>query len=546
MIVILAGCSDQVPVDTIFYNGKIFTARQEDEFVSAMAVKNGKIVAIGETKDLFQKYAPADTNGINLRGKLVVPGFHDAHVHFWSGAKLKNQLDLRGITSLEKVLEKIAAAVANAQPKEWIVGRGWDHELWEDKKLPTARELDRISREHYIYLQRVDGHAAWVNTPVLRLLRYNARTPDPPGGRIQRHPITKRPTGILFDSAFDLLDKIIPEPTFTQKYELLEKTIGYANRLGITSITDNSPTDLYPVYAELYKTGELTLRVNFFASYNPNLDSLRQFLSGFDIHKHYLNTNLIKLYADGSLGSRTALLKSPYQDDPGNTGIAQYEFGQLLEMARRIDEEGFNIGIHGIGDAAIHQILEVFDSLQTERPGKNRRWRIEHAQVMDSSDFPLFARLNVIASMQPSHCITDMHWAPERIGERARYAYAWNTFRKYRIPLAFGTDWPVEPLNPMVGLYAAVTRQDTTGYPPEGWYPEERISMGEAIMAYTLGAAYASGNESWCGTLQPGKVADFVVLDRDLFQVLPREILQTKVLATYLEGKAIYTSPLFP
>ncbi|RMF59934.1 MAG: amidohydrolase [Calditrichaeota bacterium] len=537
-------CSKSTEVDTIFYNGKIFTARNSTEFVEAMAVKNGNIVAVGKTEDLFRKYKPGDTTGINLRGQLVLPGFHDAHLHFWNGAKLKHQVDLRGVRSLQAVLEIIKKAVEKAKPGEWIIGRGWDHELWETKKLPTARDLDKISREHYIYLKRVDGHAAWVNSAVLRLVRYTAKTPDPPGGKIQRHKYTGRPTGILFDAAFDLVDKIIPEPTFSQKYEWMTNTIQYANRLGITSITDISPPELFHVYAQLFEDKLLTLRVNFFPVYTLNLDSLQRFFQKERSDPRFLAFRLVKLYADGSLGSRTAFLKKPYLDDPDNMGLIQYDSTQMVTMVREIVNAGLIVGIHGIGDAAIHQILKVYQQLYKEKP-ENYRWRIEHAQVMDSSDFPLFAQLGVIASMQPSHCITDMHWAPNRIGERARYAYAWNTFLRHNVNLAFGTDWPVEPLNPMVGLYAAVARKDTTGYPAEGWYPEERITLGEAIRAYTWGSAYAAGIDQWCGTLQPGRVADFVILDRDIFKVPPEEILKTKVFATYINGKPVFTHPLY-
>jgi len=545
-VYLFIACSGPTPVDEIFYNGKIFTSRGENDFVSAIAIKDGKIIAVGNRQELFHRYIPTNAEGINLGGRLVVPGFHDSHVHFWNGAKLHHQLDLRGITSLDSVLRKVKEAVARTKPGEWIIGRGWDHELWKKKVLPTKRELDKISRKHYIYLKRVDGHAAWVNSAVLWMLHYTAQTPDPPGGKIMRFPLSKVPNGILFDTAFEILDKIIPELTFNQKYHLLEKNLAYANRLGLTSITDLSPNDLYPVYAQLYKDNKLTLRVNFFITFDQNMDSLRHYFSQFVIDKQFLQAHLVKLYADGSLGSRTAYLKAPYRDDPQNIGLAKYTFPQLLEKVRRIDEAGFQVGIHGIGDAAIHEILAVYDSLRVERPQPHRRWRIEHAQVMDSADFSLFALLGVIAAMQPSHCITDLHWAGDRIGKRTRFSYAWKTFLKHRIVLAFGTDWPVEPLNPMIGLYAAVTRQDTLGYSPGGWHPEERISMGQAMMAYTLGSSYAYGNELWCGSLQPGRVADFVVLDRDLFTIEPEEILKAKVLATYVGGKQVFSSPLFP
>jgi len=538
--ILFFSCQKTIPSDTIFYNGKIFTAVSDSQFVSALAVKNGKILATGSDEEILSRYKSEKTRMVDLQKRLVVPGFHDAHLHFWNGAKTRSEINLIGVTSLKEIIARIEAAVAKAPPGTWITGRGWDNELWSDKKMPDRKILDRISRKHLIYLKRVDGHAAWVNTPVLQLLRYNRSTPDPPGGKIVRDKRTGEPTGILIDAAFQLLDKIIPEPTFTEKYAKIKETLKYANRLGITSITDNSPLDIYRVYAELLNRGELTLRVNFWANYGANLDSIRQVIRKYGQKKEFLNLRLIKLYADGALGSRGAYLKAPYLDDPGNYGLQRHPFNELYEMVLNADQAGFQIGIHAIGDAAISEVLDVYEKLAVEYPRGDRRWRIEHSQIMDSSDFKRYQELGVIASMQPSHAITDMHWAPRRIGDRVRYAYAWRSFLDHQVQLAFGTDWPVEPLNPMIGIYAAITRQDTTGYPPQGWYPEERLSVGEAIRAYTFGSAFAAKNESWSGTLQMGRVADFVILDRDIFQVPPAEVLQTRVIATYLNGEPVY------
>lgn len=542
LCLLMVSCTKPLPVDTIVYNGKIFTARNETEFVEAMAIWDGNIVAVGSKKDLFKRYIPQDTTGTDLQGRLVLPGFHDAHLHFWSGAKMQQQLDLRGLTSLEAVLQKIKEAVKETNPGDWIVGRGWDNELWENKTLPDRFMLDRISHDQLIYLKRVDGHAAWVNSATLSVIRYNGNTVDPPGGKIMRFPNSREPNGILFDTAFEIVDNIVPEPTFTRKYGIVKDAVAYANRMGVTSVTDNSPLELYPVYAELLKNNQLNLRVNFWINYAANLDSLKRYFASLEASPRYLRTNLVKLYADGSLGSRTAYLNAPYEDDKDNSGLPQYSFLELYDMVKRADDAGFQIGIHGIGDAGVELILKVYDSLQKEEPRSQRRWRIEHAQVVDSLDFERFRELEVIASMQPSHCITDLHWAEKRIGKRARFAYAWNSFLKNHVKLAFGTDWPVEPLNPMVGLYAAITRQDTLGFPEGGWYPEERISLAQAIIAYTAGSAYAAKNESWNGTLQPGRVADFVILNRDIFKATPLEVLHTKVLATYIDGKMVYAS----
>ena len=523
----------------IFYNGKIFTSRSGDDFVSAMAIKDGEIVATGNDSIILGKLAVGAVI-IDLQNKLVLPGFHDAHLHFWNGAKVKQQLDLRNTPSLEKTLEKIRTKVNQTNAGDWVIGRGWDHELWEQKNLPDKNLLDQISTSHYIYLKRVDGHAAWVNTPVLKLLGYGASAPDPFGGRIMRYP-NNEPNGILFDAAYDTLDKMIPKPTPDQQYEWTKQAIAFANEMGITSITDNSETDIYGVYSQLYKKGELNLRINFWMSYLHNLDSLKNYVESNGTVPHYLRGDLIKLYADGSLGSRTAYLLRPYDDDPTNVGLPQYPSEKLLAMAKHSIENNLFVGIHAIGDAGVREALNVYESIARVDPDRDYRFRIEHAQMIDPEDIDRFQKLNVIASMQPSHCITDLHWAEKCIGERARYAYTWKTFLDSGITLAFGTDWPVEPLNPMVGLYAAITRQDTAGYPEGGWYPQEQITLAQAIIAYTYGSAYAARNEDWCGTLEPGKVADFIIVDRDIFTIPPAEILRTKVLSTYLDGKKVFS-----
>lgn len=537
---LLASCRAPAPVDTIYLNGRIFTAADTQPFASAMALQNGRIAAVGDNENIRSHYAAGDSNVIDLHGQLVLPGFHDAHLHLWNGARLRRRLDLRRLTSKEAVLEKIRERVRKAEPGEWILGRGWDHELWNPRELPDRRDLDRISTRHYIFLERVDGHAAWVNGSVLKLLHYTAQTVDPAGGKIMRFPNSRVPNGILFDNAYDILDKIVPEPTFTQKYEMLQEVLQYANSLGITSVTDNSPLNLYGVYREMLDRGQLTVRINFWINYIENLDSLRGGLSYTHIDSTFLQANLIKIYADGSLGSRTALLQKPYDDDPGNSGLPRHSLQELTHMVAKADSLGFQLGIHGIGDGAVRQILDAYQAVAQGTPRKDRRWRIEHAQVLDSSDFQRFADLGVIASMQPSHCITDMHWAGERISRRTRWAYAWNTFLQHGVPLAFGTDWVVEPLNPMVGLYAAITRQDTLGFPPQAWYPQERLTLAQAVRAYTRGSAYAARSDRWTGTLEPGKAADFVILDRDIFSAAPRELLHARVLATYVGGKKVY------
>lgn len=540
IILVFTACQKRVPAELILFNGKIFTARTPSEFVNSIAVRQGRIIDAGSDKDVLSKHRENSTRLIDLDRRLVLPGFHDAHLHMWNGAKIRGQLDFRAVSSRDSVLEMVSRAVKKAKPGSWILGRGWDHELWADKSLPDRRMLDRISTDHYIYLIRVDGHAAWVNTPVLQLLRYTRETPDPVGGKIVRYPRLGEPTGILIDEAFKIINRIIPEPTFSEKYQLLDNALQYAASLGITSVTDNSPLDIYPVYAKLYEDQKLRIRVNFWANYMDDLDSLGRFRARTGTFDEFLSLNLIKIYADGSLGSRSALLKKPYLNEAQNFGLSMHSLDELSAMVKNADRAGYQVGIHAIGDSAVSLVLDAYARVQAEDPQPGRRWRIEHAQVIDPPDFARFRELGVIASMQPSHCITDMHWAPGRIGDRTRYSYAWRSFLEHDVKLAFGTDWPVEPLNPLVGLYAAVIRKDTTGHPQQGWYPEERLTLGEAIRAYTFGSAFAVKKERWMGTLEPGRAADFIVLDRDLFTILPKDYLRTRVLATFVNGKAVY------
>ncbi len=537
----MVGCSQQETAELVLKNGKIFTARNTHEFVQALAIRSGKILAASSDREIEQ-YINSQTRVVDLRGKLVLPGFHDAHLHFWSGAALQRELNLTGIRSKQEVLRRVEEEVEKHEPGEWIVGRGWDHELWEDHQLPTYRDLDRVAPDNPVYLKRIDGHAAWVNRQVLRILQYNRNTPDPPGGKIVRFP-DGRPTGILIDAAFELLDNLIPEPTSVEKEELIQKAIHYAHSLGITSITDNSPADLYFVYADLASEGELGLRIHFWVYGTQNLDSLKNsFQNAPAVNDSLLEVHLVKFFADGSMGSRSAYLLQPYRDDPENVGLPQHSSEELYRLVKQADEKGWQIGIHAIGDAANRMVLDVYEKIAAENYQPDRRWRIEHAQLVQPEDVARFARLGVVASMQPVHCISDMKWAEDRIGERVQYAYSWRSMLKHHVPLAFGTDWPVEPLNPLLGIYAAVTRQDTSGNPSGGWYPEQRLTVGEAVYAYTYGSAYAAKAEHWQGRLLPGYVADFVVLDRDIFTIPPREIIETRVVATYLGGEKVYAS----
>jgi predicted amidohydrolase YtcJ len=542
LFIILPGCQGTQKADLIFRNGKIFTARDAGHFVGALAISDGKIIAAGTNQEVesFRKHS---TRFVDLKGKLVIPGFHDAHLHFWNGARLQRQVNLIGSKNKREALQRIKLMVRKNKAGSWIVGRGWDHEIWPDRKLPDHRDLDKIAPDHLVYLKRVDGHAAWVNRKVLDLLNYHSETVDPSGGKILRFPHSKEPSGILIDKAYEILDDLIPEPSLIEKLEILQSAVAYANTLGITSITDNTDASLFPAYAQLLSENRLTLRVNFWVSGWTHPDTLQILRDKQLVDYRFLNCGLLKYYVDGSMGSRSAYLLAPYQDDPGNSGLLQEEFDKLLKSIESADKEGWQVGIHAIGDAGNRMALDIFQSINKQRPKLDHRWRIEHAQFVQPDDLLRFASLGVIASMQPSHCISDMKWVAQRIGERAKYTYSWRSMLDNQIPLAFGTDWPVEQLNPLLGIYAAITRQDTLGNPDGGWFPEQRLTVGEAVCAYTAGSAYAVKSEKWLGKLLPGYVADLVILDRDIFEILPSEILKTRVEATYLNGKQVYPKP---
>jgi predicted amidohydrolase YtcJ len=538
-LILLVSCAKKDSQSLIFFNGKIFTSRDDSHFVNALAIENGTIRYSGSDEAALE-YQEDHTHLIDLQGKTVIPGFHDAHLHFWSGGYLAVQVNLTGITSKSETFQEITEAASQQKAGEWILGRGWDHELWEGKVLPDHNDLDQITTEHFVYLKRVDGHAAWVNQKVLDLLNYTRTTKDPPGGKILKDPNTGKPTGILIDTAYDMLDQYISLPSPEERGRILYRAIHNANALGITSVTDNSDAEIFEDYARLFKQDRLNLRINFWIYGDQNLDSLRQRFKKIRVDHRYLNAHLTKFFVDGSMGSRSAYLHDPYRDDPANVGLPQHSREELFSLLKNAYADNWDIGVHAIGDAGNTLVLDLYEQLMGENPDSDSRLRIEHAQFVQPQDIFRFKKLWVIASMQPSHCISDMKWVENRIGDRARYTYSWRSMLDNQIVLAFGTDWPVEPLDPLLGIYAAVTRQDTLGNPQGGWYPEQCLTVAEAVYAYTAGSAYAAGSESWLGRLLPGYAADLVVLERDIFSIPAAEILKTEVLATYLNGKNVF------
>jgi predicted amidohydrolase YtcJ len=545
----------QTPADVIFINGDIYLGAPHIELrigtskskdmpklppngrAQALAVSGSNIIAAG-TNEEIQKLKGPQTQVIDLGGHFVMPGFNDAHVHLGSGGFEKLNVDLVGSKSLDDMKQRIAARVKTAAPGEWIVGRGWDHTLWTEQKTPTREDIDSVTNGHPAIFNRVDGHIAIANSAALKAAGITAQTPDPHGGKIDRDDKGDA-TGILRETAMSLVGEKIPPPTSAQRRKAAELALQDAARWGITSAQDNSDWEDFLTYQQMEKEGKLTLRISEWLPFDAppaQLLRARQYHSQDD---PMLHTGMLKGFMDGSLGSRTAAMLAPYNDDPKNSGIPRYEQDKLNAMAAERANDGFQIGFHAIGDRGARMALDAFAYAIQKSNKKNLRFRIEHDQVVSPDDFKKYKGLGVIASVQPNHLLTDMNWAESHIGpERAKHSYPWKEFEDNGIPLAFGTDYPVEPITPFRGLYAAITRKNEVG--TKEYYPEQKLTIDHAIYAYTIGAAYAEFAEEKKGSLTPGMLADFVVLDRDITKIAPPEILKTRVLRTIVGGKTVY------
>ena len=532
------------PPDKIFVYGDIYTGTSASggiKRVQALAVRGDRIIAIGSDAEV-RKLKGKRTQIVDLGGRFIMPGFNDAHLHLAYAGFEKLTVELAGVRSLAEMQERIGTAAKATPAGQWITGRGWDHTLWADQKLPSRHDLDQVSGGHPAVFTRVDGHIAVANSAALEAAGITRSTPDPSGGKIDRDA-QGEPTGILRETAKDQLLARVPPPSLAQHRRALEIALADAARSGITSAQDNSSWEDFLVMGDLQREGKLTLRITEWLPFNASLGLLQAHRAHRPQIDVLLHTGMLKGFLDGSIGSRTAALLQPYADDPGNSGLPQYEQPRLNQMAVERARAGFQIGFHAIGDRAVEMALNAFGD--AERDARERgqvrdfRFRIEHAQVTSPEQVRRFKELGVIASMQPNHLLTDMHWAEARLGkERAAHSYAWREFVDGGVPLAFGTDYPVEPITPFRGLYAAVTRKSEDG--KQEYFPQQKLTMDQAIAAYTAGSAYAEFAEHDKGKLEPGMLADFVVLDRDITKVAPAEILRTQVLRTVVGGKTVY------
>ena len=530
--------------DAIYFHGDILTGEGLESgrpvHATALAVRGIAIVATGADDEILKDWRGPKTEVVDLHGHFVMPGFNDAHVHLASAGLEKLRIDLLGSKSLEDMQSRIRTAAATAAPGAWLQGIGWDHTLWETKALPSRLDLDEVTDGHPAVFTRVDGHIAVANSAALAAAGIDRNTPDPAGGKFDRDSGGEL-TGIVRENARTLIYSHVPGPTPAERRRALELATEDADRHGVTSAQDYSTWDDFLVFEQMESSGALPLRISEWLSFNDPLDVLEKHRAAHSADDPMLHTGMLKGFMDGSLGSRTAALFAPYSDDPGNSGIPMYDQQKLNQMTVERAKAGFQIGFHAIGDRAASMALDAFEAAEAAGYGKGLRFRIEHAQVLAPGQIQRFAREEVLASMQPSHLLTDMNWAQQRIGpERAKYSYTWKAFLDAGVPLAFGTDYPIEPITPFRGLYAAITRQNETG--TKEYFPEQKVTIDQAIAAYTEGAAYAEFGEKTKGKLEPGYLADFVVLDRDITRVPPSEILETKVLRTVVGGRTVFTA----
>jgi len=551
ILIMTISCSDSKKeiADLVIVNGKVLTIDKDNPVSEAIAVKGEKIIAVGTSSEISHMISKGLTKVIDAGGRLVIPGFNDAHVHF--GPLDPDYIELRYTTDPSVITQKVAAQVAKSKPGQTIRGGHWIHELFTEKKWPSKELIDKVSPGNPVVLERADGHSVLVNSYVLNMSGITKETKDPFGGEIQRDPETGEPTGILKDAAMKLIRTGNEIITRSQAEEKERTWQGYllamkeAREIGVTSIQNAGDAD-FQAYERLQREGLLTSRIDIGAPLTGDTSVLHKYREKekkYPRTGNWIRFGYLKAFADGSIGSSTALMFGPYTDDSLNSGLAMWPYEELEKMVLSADKMGFQIGIHAIGDKANNWILNAFEKAIEINGKRDSRHRDEHTQTVRLSDIQRFARLGVIPSMQPTHCISDKLFYEKRVGyERCKGTYAWRSFIDAGSILAFGTDYQVEPLNPMEGLYAAVTRKDRLGEEGDGWFPEQKLTMEEAIKYYTLGSAYAQFMEDRKGMIKTGYLADIVILDKDLLTIPEDQIMKTKVDYTILGGKVVYSS----
>jgi predicted amidohydrolase YtcJ len=532
--------------DLVIKNAKIITIDEKNTRAEAVAIKGEFIIAVTSNKNINRYIKEGITKVIDAKGRLVIPGFNDAHVHF--GSINPDYIDLRYITDPKIITERVKEKVAKAKPGELIRGGNWEHEMFYNKQWPTKELIDPVSPNNPVALSRADGHSVLVNSYVIKKSGITKDTPDPFGGEIQKDPETGKPTGIFKETAKQLLKygAVKVKRTTEEEEERLMKgwqaAFDMAAKLGVTTV--QLPPGQFKMYQKFRDMGKLTLRVYVGQPLPKDEKQLERYV---ELQKKYapednwIRFGYLKGFIDGTLGSGTMLVFKPFEDEPDKTGLAMMPYEELERRIIAADKMGFQVGIHAIGPKANRWILNAFEKAQEVNGKRDSRHRSEHAQILTLDDIPRFAKLRVIASMQPTHCITDKRFAEKRIGlERCKGAYAWRRLLDVGARIAFGTDYSVEPLDPLEGLYASVTRKDRAGEPGPGWFPDQKLTMEEAIKLYTLGSAYAEFMEGRKGMIKKGYLADMVIYDKDLMKIPPEEIMKALVDYTIVGGKVVY------
>jgi predicted amidohydrolase YtcJ len=537
----LAGVCFAQTADLAIVNARVYTVDPSRPSATGIAVRGNRILAVGD--DISSYIGPA-TRRIDVQGKAVYPGFIDSHGHVAGLGSSLATLDLRGVLSEGEIRLKVQAAARGLPAGQWIEGRSWDQNLWQNKAFPTRDSLDAAAPHNPVYLTRVDGHAAWVNSQALALADINAATPDPSGGRIMRSA-SGQPSGVLLDNAQSLVARKIPAPTHEQLMSQIERAARLCARDGLTTVHDAGiGAETLDAYRALLAAGRLPIRIYAMILVPASNDLWQDYRKRGPEIGDFLTVRSVKMIADGALGSRGAAMLEPYSDDPKNSGLLILSPEFIETTARDALAAGFQVNTHAIGDRTNRVVLEAYDAALRSKgfAGKNdKRFRVEHAQIVNPEDFFRFRDDSIIASMQPTHATSDMPWAASRVGpKRLEGAYAWQTMRKLGVHLAFGSDFPVEDPNPIWGFYSAITRQDHSGNPPGGWFPAQRLTRAEALRSWTIEGAYAAFEEDRKGSITPGKLADFVVLSDDIMQVAPSQVWKAHVTMTVIDGKIVY------
>ena len=529
------------PADLIVTNARIYTVDDNHPFVSAMAVRDGKVQFVGSVREAMLFRGPS-TKVLDLTGRTVVPGMVDAHAHLFGLGDFLRNIDLTDTRSFDEIVSRVASRVAESPSSRWIQGRGWDQNKWGDTRFPTHDALSRVSPNNPVVLTRIDGHAILANAAAMRAAGVTAATKDPAGGRIERGA-NGEPTGVFVDNAMSIVERVVPNMSHDEMRAATLAAIAEANRWGLVGVHDaGEPRDVLDVFEELAKAGNFNLRV--YAMIGDDSAAIAHYFqrgpqAGLYDNKLWIRS--IKLYADGALGSRGAALLDPYADDPKNNGLLRSTPDHLRDVATQALRNGFQVATHAIGDRGNRVVLDAYEAALKAVPVADHRFRIEHVQVLDHADVPRFAQLGVIPSMQAVHQTSDMYWASTRVGyAHTLGAYAWRSLLNTGVIIPDGSDFPVERVNPLYSFHSAVSRQDEHDWPPGGWFPEQRMTRDEALKGMTIWPAFAAFQEQTMGSLTPGKLADFVILDRDILVVPESQILGTTVVATYIGGRAVY------